>query len=90
MINPHRGWTPVSHGLLLMPPALPGRNDGCPCGSGRKYKKCCIGNPDMKHQVAPNPAFRKAFEGLAEAATHAGLTARKLTNLLTEHLTTNG
>jgi hypothetical protein len=19
----------------------PGRNDGCPCGSGRKYKKCC-------------------------------------------------
>ena len=24
-------------------PALadPGRNDPCPCGSGRKYKKCC-------------------------------------------------
>ena len=20
----------------------PGRNDSCPCGSGRKYKKCCI------------------------------------------------
>ena len=19
----------------------PGRNDPCPCGSGRKYKKCC-------------------------------------------------
>ena len=19
----------------------PGRNDQCPCGSGRKYKKCC-------------------------------------------------
>jgi hypothetical protein len=19
----------------------PGRNDGCPCGSGRKFKKCC-------------------------------------------------
>ena len=19
----------------------PGRNDGCPCGSGKKYKKCC-------------------------------------------------
>jgi len=19
-----------------------GRNDACPCGSGRKYKKCCI------------------------------------------------
>lgn len=21
----------------------PGRNDPCPCGSGRKYKKCCYG-----------------------------------------------
>jgi uncharacterized protein len=20
-----------------------GRNDPCPCGSGRKYKKCCLG-----------------------------------------------
>jgi uncharacterized protein len=22
-------------------PGMPGRNDPCPCGSGRKYKKCC-------------------------------------------------
>ena len=22
-----------------------GRNDPCPCGSGKKYKKCCIGKP---------------------------------------------
>lgn len=22
----------------------PGRNDTCPCGSGRKYKKCCESN----------------------------------------------
>ncbi len=21
----------------------PGRNDPCPCGSGKKYKKCCYG-----------------------------------------------
>ena len=20
-----------------------GRNDRCPCGSGKKYKKCCLG-----------------------------------------------
>ena len=32
---------------LLHPPepakavSSPGRNDPCPCGSGRKYKKCC-------------------------------------------------
>lgn len=24
-----------------MPPRKAGRNDPCPCGSGRKYKKCC-------------------------------------------------
>jgi len=23
----------------------PGRNDPCPCGSGKKYKKCCLGHP---------------------------------------------
>ena len=24
------------------PPNRPGRNDPCPCGSGRKYKRCCL------------------------------------------------
>ena len=27
-----------------------GRNDPCPCGSGRKFKKCCLGKADL---VAP-------------------------------------
>ncbi len=22
--------------------AKPGRNESCPCGSGKKYKKCCL------------------------------------------------
>jgi SEC-C motif-containing protein len=26
---------PVKHGPKI------GRNDPCPCGSGKKYKKCC-------------------------------------------------
>ena len=25
----------------LRKPPEPGRNDPCPCGSGKKYKKCC-------------------------------------------------
>ncbi|MCD6153177.1 MAG: SEC-C domain-containing protein [Syntrophobacterales bacterium] len=25
----------------------PGRNDPCPCGSGKKYKKCCLNDPAM-------------------------------------------
>ncbi len=32
-----------------------GRNDPCPCGSGRKYKRCCLspegGTPDLKSGV---------------------------------------
>ncbi len=24
----------------------PGRNDPCPCGSGKKYKQCCMDHPD--------------------------------------------
>jgi uncharacterized protein len=28
---------------LRAPAPAPGRNDPCPCGSGRKYKKCCLG-----------------------------------------------
>ncbi len=35
-----------------------GRNDPCPCGSGRKYKKCCLrGDEDLVHQI---PAVRQA------------------------------
>ena len=26
-------------------PAMPERNDPCPCGSGRKFKNCCAGSP---------------------------------------------
>jgi preprotein translocase subunit SecA len=25
----------------VVKPPKPGRNDPCPCGSGKKYKKCC-------------------------------------------------
>ena len=27
-------------GTVVKPPKV-GRNDPCPCGSGKKYKKCC-------------------------------------------------
>lgn len=32
---------PLLHDSALIPPKKPGRNDPCPCGSGKKYKKCC-------------------------------------------------
>jgi peptide deformylase len=32
------------NGLLIIDHALVGRNSPCPCGSGKKYKKCCGAN----------------------------------------------
>ena len=26
---------------LIRESGVPGRNDPCPCGSGKKYKRCC-------------------------------------------------
>lgn len=39
-----------------MPPAGVGRNDRCPCGSGRKAKQCCL-----LHPPAPDLAVRVPF-----------------------------
>jgi hypothetical protein len=33
--------------------AAPPRNAPCPCGSGRRYKHCCGGNPGTETQTAP-------------------------------------
>ncbi|WP_019904747.1 DUF1186 domain-containing protein [Methylobacterium sp. 77] len=36
-------WTAEGAGLPIRNPVKIGRNDPCPCGSGKKYKKCCLG-----------------------------------------------
>ena len=43
--------------------AQPGRNDPCPCGSGNKYKKCCLEKDD-----AARTAAAKATAAAAAAA----------------------
>jgi hypothetical protein len=35
----------LSDGAAINPFRQVGRNDPCPCGSGRKYKRCCLGAP---------------------------------------------
>jgi len=47
----NNGYTPIElgklraaelpRGMVINRPAKIGRNDPCPCGSGKKYKKCC-------------------------------------------------
>jgi len=27
----------------IIKPVMPERNDTCPCGSGKKFKNCCMG-----------------------------------------------
>jgi len=40
-----------------MPPThRPGRNDPCPCGSGKKYKKCCLPKEQEAQREAARPA----------------------------------
>lgn len=36
-----QNWVYVDGETALRPAKKPGRNDPCPCGSGRKFKQCC-------------------------------------------------
>jgi hypothetical protein len=37
-----------------------GRNDRCPCGSGKKYKQCCLAADEEKARKAREKAVAKA------------------------------
>ena len=58
---------------------MPGRNDPCPCGSGRKYKKCCLeGDNALRRLVAEADRFDEDFYDAIDlvhalAARHHGL-----------------
>jgi len=44
MLTPTRGLRSATASAPALAPAMKakvGRNDPCPCGSGKKYKKCC-------------------------------------------------
>lgn len=38
-----------------------GRNDPCPCGSGKKYKKCCLGKDDFIESDIPSEVVPPIF-----------------------------
>jgi len=50
-----------------------GRNDPCPCGSGRKYKQCCL----TKDEAKAREARAKAAEKEARAAAREAKKAEK-------------
>ena len=68
----------------------PGRNDPCPCGSGKKYKKCCQGKVEsplplpsrqqgqdaVARKSVPSPAELNQMVALFNAGHHAELESR--------------
>lgn len=50
----------------------PGRNDPCPCGSGRKYKNCCLGSRTASATPAP-PTDARQLLAMFAAGRHAEL-----------------
>ena len=60
-----------------------GRNDPCPCGSGKKYKHCCLGQRDELTQ--PGSAQAIADE-IAEAAAEHPVSSLEELNALTAQL----
>jgi len=59
--------------------ASPGRNDPCPCGSGKKYKQCCLGKDEEKARLARAKAAEEAPPPTADSATPAHAGARHQT-----------
>jgi hypothetical protein len=47
----------------------PGRNDPCPCGSGKKYKKCCHDADTAAGSADPEAAWRKQLEAAVPTMT---------------------
>jgi Tfp pilus assembly protein PilF len=60
-----------------------GRNDPCPCGSGKKYKNCCLGKADSRPANAPGPMAGDIaqLEGLFSAGRYAEAEARALASI---------
>src|SRR5580704_19297192 len=61
--------------------AKPGRNDPCPCGSGNKYKKCCLAKEEAvaREQLvkaqAPRDTLRRDQRAAADRLQVTELTA---------------
>ena len=47
-----------------------GRNDPCPCGSGKKYKKCCLN----EQQASPMDKL-KALKPVTSASKVSGISS---------------
>lgn len=68
-----------------------GRNDPCPCGSGLKYKKCCLSNNRFSQDNVRNIYYREYEIRLkeskdVEALRRAGQLAIRTLDMVEKHL----
>jgi hypothetical protein len=62
---------------MTAPPAeRPGRNEPCHCGSGKKYKHCCLPKDEAKAAKARAKAAKEVAEQPAEAEAAPPAAAR--------------
>jgi hypothetical protein len=54
----------------------PGRNDACHCGSGRKYKQCCLSKDEAADRAARAKAAESAPAPAPEEASAAAQAAQ--------------
>lgn len=59
-----------------------GRNDPCPCGSGKKYKRCCLGKGDPAERERSR-RFLFAALGVVILAFAIGFFAGQTAGLVT-------
>jgi len=62
-----------------------GRNDPCPCGSGKKYKRCCLPEDERRSAMQRAPALAKEPSDSLPPAT---LDPRRIAELLREYAAT--
>ena len=60
--------------MTVQTEARPGRNEPCFCGSGRKYKHCCLAKDEKKAAAA---RAKTATESPLPAAEVAAATSKK-------------
>lgn len=65
------------HHFQPRPLPAPGRNDPCPCGSGRKFKQCCAGAPQFPPFHAGD-IWPIVIDQLSPAALESAVTRKQI------------
>ena len=73
-----------------MTPPRPGRNEPCHCGSGRKYKQCCLDKDESEARAAHAKALAEAPEPSAEASVAPARTPKHQTQQPWKKASTRG